>query len=279
MSPSRHFVRAATMLALVLCTGEYAFGASGATSATPGTVSLPADIPVKNEKKPADAITLPKQIPEPAVPRTTALPPVEKRIPEPPKTIPPAVVSYKANLESFRAYRGEKSPAIFTALISREISATIHQEPSVALSDGKTTIKITVHLDRGDGSSPNFALTGATLISLNKDPASSSNWIIAAQPKPDTIKAGLTILTNTGQTEYPLTLAPPATGISAVEADFITFLKDSSASSPKRDLNGDGRHDYLDDFIYTANYLARKNTGSKKTSNNATPPFTKKTAK
>jgi len=254
------------MLVLMLDITSYAYEASRTTSTLPGTVSLPADVPAKNEKKPADTISHPKQNPEPAVTKATELPPVKKQIPEPLKTMPPAMVSYRANLESFRTYRGEKSPAIFTALISRVISPTIHQEPLVALSDGKTTLKIFVHLGHGDGSSPNFALTGATLISLYKDPASSFSWVVEALPKANITKAGMTILTNTDLIEYPLTLAPPVTGISAVEADFITFLKDSGASPPKRDLNGDGKHDYLDDFIYTANYLTRKNPDGKKMS-------------
>ena len=68
----------------------------------------------------------------------------------------------------------------------------------------------------------------------------------------------LTIMTDSDLIKYPLSLAPPVENVSPAEADFAVFLKDSGAATPKRDLNGDGRHDYLDDFIYSANYLVRK---------------------
>ncbi len=225
MSSPKLFIRAVTMLALVLGIAAHSFGDS----------------------------------------KAVASPPAKNQVPESRPPAPPAVVSYKANIENFRTYRGEKSPAIFTALINRDISPTIHQDPLIALSDGKTTLKITVRFRPGNESSPNFALTNAMLISLKKDPASSSGWIIEALPRTNTTKARLTILTSSELVECPLNLAPPVTGVSATETDFIAFLKDSGTSPPKHDLNGDGRHDYQDDFIYTANYLARKNAGGQKT--------------
>jgi hypothetical protein len=51
--------------------------------------------------------------------------------------------------------------------------------------------------------------------------------------------------------------------ISPFVADFAQFLKDGSEPKPKRDLNGDGRHDYQDDFIYTVNYLIVKDSVGK----------------
>jgi hypothetical protein len=77
------------------------------------------------------------------------------------------------------------------------------------------------------------------------------------------MRATMTIMTDSDIIEYPLTLAPPIKDISPAEANFTVFLKDSGATPPKRDLNGDGRHDYLDDFIYTANYLIRKGAAGK----------------
>lgn len=189
-------------------------------------------------------------------PESAAHPATTPPLQQPPPS-PPRVITHRANLDTIAAYRGETSPAILTALISREVSPIIRQEPPVALSDGKTVLRISAFLGLGDGNSPNFALNGATLISLSRSPAPDTNWIIEALPQPGCIRASLTILTGTEMIEYPLTLAPPAADISNLEADFKTFLRDSGASPPKRDLNGDGRHDYLDDFIYTANYLAR----------------------
>jgi len=175
-----------------------------------------------------------------------------------PEPMAPRLVSHRPNLDTFSAYRGEKSPVILVALIGREVSPIIRQEPAVALSDGKKTLKIMAYLGLGDGNSPNFALNGADLISLSRSPAPSTDWIIEALPRAGSTRASLTILTNNEMIDYPLTLAPPVAGISGLDADFSAFLKDSGAWPPKHDLNGDGRHDYLDDFIYTANYLAAR---------------------
>jgi hypothetical protein len=64
--------------------------------------------------------------------------------------------------------------------------------------------------------------------------------------------------------EFPLTVAPkvqvdlikPGT---VSEADFALFLKErGTAAAPKSDRNADGRRDYLDEYIFTANYLAQQ---------------------
>ena len=171
------------------------------------------------------------------------------------------MTSYKGVLDNFREYKGEKSPASFIALFNKEITPTVRQEPAVALSDGKTPLKLRVTLEKAVDKSPTFSLNGAKLVSLNRD--ASSAWIIEALPQAGTERASLTIMTDSDIIDYPLTLAPPIKDISPAEADFAAFLKDSGAAVPKRDLNGDGRHDYLDDFIYTANYLVRKGAAGK----------------
>ncbi len=51
----------------------------------------------------------------------------------------------------------------------------------------------------------------------------------------------------------PATLAAPAT----VTPPAAPLPADAAKPVVRYDLNGDGRHDYIDDFIYTANYLAR----------------------
>lgn len=161
------------------------------------------------------------------------------------------------------SYRGERSPAILTALVGREVSPTIRQEPAAALSDGHTKVRVTARLAPGDGGTPNFASTGASLIAIARDPALPQGWVITLLPRQNGTKATLTILNGSQLIDYPLTLAPPVAEVSGSEADFALFLKDSGVFPPKRDLNGDGRHDSLDDFIYTVNHLARRTAGSR----------------
>lgn len=226
-----------------------------------GTVSMPADVQARSDTKPADTSGIPEQFTEPAATTPVEPPAEEKPVTEPQKPEKVKLTAYKGTLENFRVYKGEKSPAILVALVNNKIAATIRQEPAVALSDGKTTLKILVKLETANVKSPNFALDGAKLVSLNKDDAAT--WIVEALPQANIVQASLTILTDSEIIEYPLTLAPPVEGVSPAEADFVVFLNDSGAATPKRDLNGDGKHDYLDDYIYTANYLIRKGTTGK----------------
>lgn len=63
----------------------------------------------------------------------------------------------------------------------------------------------------------------------------------------------------------PLTITPKIsmkpTGAGAItEADFTNFLKaGKTAKTKKFDLNGDGKRDYIDDYIFTANYVSELN--------------------
>lgn len=168
----------------------------------------------------------------------------------------------KGALDNFSTYKGEKTPAKLSALLNRQDTAAIRQEPAFALSDGTTAVKIAAELKNVGDRSPNFALHGARLVSLKRDDASFT-WVIEALPQAGVMQATLTILTESEIIEYPLTVAPVVAGISPAEADFVIFLKDSGAAVPKRDLNGDGKHDYLDDFIYTVNFLSKKSSVGK----------------
>jgi hypothetical protein len=46
------------------------------------------------------------------------------------------------------------------------------------------------------------------------------------------------------------------------EADFTLFLKERGAeNAPRFDLNGDGARNYLDDYIFTANFIVQTDLG------------------
>lgn len=240
-------------------TGITAGTTGGSIQTSLGTISMPSDAPAKSDTKPADTTGVPAQTIAPAAPKQPEPQAEEKTVTEPAKPETVKITSYKGTLEYFRTYEGEKSPAILTALFNKKIAPAIRQEPAVALSDGKKTVKIVAEIKNAGNKSPNFALNGAKLVSLNKDDASLA-WIVEALPQANSMQASLTILTASDIIEYPLTLAPPVESVSPDEADFAVFISDSGKAAPKRDLNGDGKHDYLDDYIYTANYLARKGT-------------------
>jgi len=91
---------------------------------------------------------------------------------------------------------------------------------------------------------------------------------VEAQPEKGVYKATLTTMHGESMTEIPLTVAPQVvigTGKDglAAEAAFADFLKDrGSEKAPRFDLNADGLRNYIDDYIFTANYLALKAKGT-----------------
>lgn len=220
-----------------------------------GTVSLPGDSQPKSEAKPVEAEIQQNQPSEPPPPRSQESIPAERKDTEQPKAVESKLTSYESILDRFKEYKGEKSPAELIALFNNQIAANIQQKPSVALSDGIMTINISVKLDTVSDKVPNVALKGAELKSLRRDDANAA-WIVEALPESGVIGGTLIILAGSEIIEYPLTVAPYVKNLVLTEVGFTNFLK---ATTGKRDLNGDGKYDYFDDFIYTANYLVLKN--------------------
>ena len=243
-----------------------------ATSATPtylGTVTMPTDGQTSGSSKPVEPAGVPA-VPAAPVPKTEqpslkTEEPAAASADSVPKAQEIKTTNYPAILDRFRSYQGEKNPAIMMALFSKPVAQLLRQEPPIVISDGNTPVKLYAELSSGaQATSPNFAFNGARMISLKRDDE-SGKWIIELMPQANILKATVTILDNGSIIEYPLTLVPPA-AISPLEADFTAFLRDSGVAKPKFDLNKDGRHDSVDDYIYTGHYLLLK---SKKTAPNA----------
>jgi hypothetical protein len=229
-----------------------------------GTVIMPPGFQEDkgDSKNTVDTPRAPEQPSEPMVANTVQSTVEENSVPALKKTAVVKKTSYKGILETFHTYEGEKTPALLIALFKKELAPNIRQQPVTALSDGKTIVQIIAVIEGTGEKSLNFALDNAKLISLNRG-ATTSTWIIELLPQAGVIQANLTILTDSESIEYPLTLSPPVDNISTSEADFALFLRDSGAADPKRDLNLDAKHDYVDDFVYSVNYLARKGPSSK----------------
>ena len=223
-----------------------------------GTVTMPGDaLPRKDEKAAEPKVVAPA---EPAEAAEAATYQVKQSPPE--KNVEEAGVAsikqtvYGGVLDRFRIYQGEKKPEIMIALFTKEISPSIQQLPPVIISDGKTVLQVSVDQTAINGTSTNFAFNGAKLVSMKRED-DSARWILEILPHVNALTASLTILNSSSMIDFPLTVVPPTSAVTGKKADFETFLKDSGASAPKYDLNGDGRHDYLDDYIYTAHYLIR----------------------
>lgn len=240
-----------------------------------GGVTMPQEGGAPKEKAEA-----PAPAPAPATEQTQAQSqerpapaPVDKEeASAPPEPAQPAQASASAEkkvsqvtsvLEAFRAYQGEKSPKALVDVFVKAMEGR-RQEPAVALSDGKTVVRVFVEAT-GKGA-PNFALKGATLVSLK--PAEDSTWIVEALPNPGVYDAAVTVMQGGAIRQIPVTVAPPlpaelkiGVGGKLTEADFDRYLKErGTEKAPRFDLNGDGKRDYIDDYIFTANYMVKRDS-------------------
>jgi len=174
----------------------------------------------------------------------------------------------KSVLEQFRLFQGEKSPDKLIALFAG-LTAGTGQKPPVALSDGKTNVQVFVDSPSAGKTAPNFALKGAKLVSLKK--SGDSTWIVEVLPDKGTFEVTVNVLQDGTIRQIPLTVVPPlpadlkiGAGGKLTGTDFNLFLKERGTDkAPSFDLNGDGKRDYIDDYIFTANYLVKLDDGKK----------------
>jgi len=179
-------------------------------------------------------------------------------------------------LERFRVFQGERSPQSLIALF-RSGMAGNSQQPPLALSDGKATVKVLISFPAASKSEPEFAFREAKLVSLNKSGASA--WVVELLPNKGTLDASVIVMQDGKMAELSLTVAPPLatdpkTGQAKAltEADFAAFLKQRGTGDGGRsDLNNDGKHDYIDDYIYTANFLAQRDAAKTEKPQGAKP--------
>lgn len=241
-----------------------------AVTGLPGPEPAPPAPPAPQQSEP----TLPplQAEPEPPAPEEEGelpdSPGYEHRAPTLPAARVPEskYVVYKGVLDRFKVFAEEKKSQSLMALFAEPVAATITQDPAICLSDGKNTVRITVDLGE-NGVAPNFALRGASMKSLGKD---GSKWVVVALPQARRFDATLTVMVGERVIDYPLTIAPPVdVNIDKSDApgenDFNLFLKEKGTDKASRfDLNGDGKRDYVDEFIFTANYLVAGNTAKGK---------------
>jgi hypothetical protein len=161
-------------------------------------------------------------------------------------------------LERFRTYTGPRTPEALTALFIQPASSIVRQVPLIALSDGSTAVLIAARITPLEGRAISFSLQGATLLSTKK--IKEAEWELKALPDKGAVTMTLLIMNGTEATSYPLTVAPglpPEIGLGTLA--FEEFLaRGTDSGQTAMDLNNDGRRDYLDDYIYTANFLAQQ---------------------
>lgn len=168
----------------------------------------------------------------------------------------------KSVLDLFRDYRGERTPEAFVALFAQEGNVWCRQDPPVALSDGRTAVRVMFITTPGKKTSSDIAVMGARLVSLKQDPDNTNTWIAELMPLKGEYRGSVAVAQGDVTMVCPLTVAPPITlggsrsGPAAKAAPDRSARAQGAASQAASDVNGDGKVDYIDDYIVTANYLA-----------------------
>lgn len=127
-------------------------------------------------------------------------------------------------LARFCDYSGNRDLPALKALFDRKDTVGIKQEPAVALSDGKTPVKVSIKVEAAGGV-PSFALKGAGLTSLKTaDPAV---WVLELMPVSGKYEVILTVFTDAAIIEYPLAIAPPLADLAAMESGALpAYVRD-----------------------------------------------------
>ncbi len=171
------------------------------------------------------------------------------------------IYTQKSVLERFQEYKGERTADAFASLFNQEYIIGCRQDPPVALSDGKTAVLVTFISLPGNLTLSDVAVTGAKLISLSSDPDNTNTWNVKLIPQEGGYQASIAVLQGKLKMIYPLTIAPKinvrfSQAGKPTKADFNRYLARRATAKPSGpDLNSDGKWDYRDDYILTANYL------------------------
>jgi len=189
----------------------------------------------------------------------------------------------KSVLDRFEEFRGTKGIKEFSALFERRDregvaqDATcigsqcqilferldvgeIAQEPAIALADGETPVMIRLALRPEEDDPPVFALTGAKLVSLQK--SGEKSWVIRAVPDKGKAEADFIVRLGGKTLEFPLVVAPPVYVQDGVtEGGFLVAL-DRYLYGQAAECRMKGRpfRQFLHEYIFTANYLAKRSS-------------------
>lgn len=232
----------------------------------PGTVTLPADLQQRNDSQASPSSTPPVPSTEPFTAKIAEpAQPAARRAADAKQEETAQYVVYKGILERFKQYNGSNKLAAVTAIFDKEVSQTIHQNPAIVISNGQEKAVLTVDIPARISTSPNFAANSGKLVSFKQDKQIKDRWNVEVLPEVGSINLKLTIIAGVEEFEYPLTVAPALkTTLPIDNSGWNRFLKEvGTAKAPLHDLNNDGVRDYVDEYIFVANYLAHKEAAAK----------------
>lgn len=174
---------------------------------------------------------------------------------ESPKAVKKTIYTQKSVLDRFEEYKGERTIASLVSLFENESMIGCRQEPAVSISDGKSIVRVVFVSTPGANPASDIAVMGARLLSLEKDPDNTNTWVAELVPEKGAYRASIAVSQGEMKMVFPLVIAPKVKVYHVrsgtwTDADFTYYLKRQD-----KGMNSDGKREYIDDYVFTANYL------------------------
>ena len=152
-----------------------------------------------------------------------------------PNSKPVTFYQAKSALDRFSELSIFTDRKVLLEILGNNQDNVFRQQPSVALSDGKTSVTVTANLGVMGEKPPIFLLQGARIISLKI--AADNVWKLEVMPKRGVYMASVSACYDNRIAEFPLNVAPP-----------LEWHLQKRA--------GGSKWTYLDYYVYTVNSLA-----------------------
>ncbi|WP_305043230.1 hypothetical protein [Geoalkalibacter sp.] len=227
------------------------------------------------ESAPPEAPEMPAEPPteEPIFVPPVIVPPPESRMPSrapasQPSFRPPAssgqpapapaeLKPFAGPLQRLNEMAGRQDLTMLLDQFRRPVANEIVQRPAIAVADGETPMRLILQAF-GGATAPNLVLTNLSVRRLFR--GVDGRWVLEALPQEDAWDASVFVIAQGQTLKVPVVIAPlrdiDFDGNGRVdEADFQLFRQ--GGADPRFDLNGDGKRDAVDDYIFLANYLLR----------------------
>ena len=159
----------------------------------------------------------------------------------------PLVQEFQSVLDRFKSFDGERTEAALRHLFETDPATPFRQTPAVALADGRTPVTVTFNLASPGQEVNVMVLTNVQMVSF-KYLSNGTKAKMIVLPKAGSSRSSLMIKAGDRIFNLPLTVAPPL-------APSLAELGVTDGKVIRRDYNGDGVIDYLDDYILMANRL------------------------
>jgi len=159
-------------------------------------------------------------------------------------------------LQRFEDFKGEQGIGAFASLFDRAGGETVLQDPPIALSDGKTPVRVTLQAGPGAGELPALLVSDAKLVSVGR--GEGGQWLITLLPNEGSGRTALILRGAEEAVEIPLVVAPPIPMPDGIdEKNFLPALRAYlDAKAKERGEWNTPEQTPFDEYAFSANFLA-----------------------